>query len=125
MSPFELLNENELINLVTGHASFHKKKHISLSAHKHWQLKLLTYKMVPFCVEILLFNKKLLQQWHIESLRFLEAVNQEQGPKMEDFLNPQGLIVVIHNSPLHTNLGWIANKLMLGCNLELLNFRKS
>lgn len=59
--------------------------------------------MVPFCVEILLFNKKLLQQRHIESLRFSEAVNQEQGPKLEDFLNSQGPVVVVRISPLHTN----------------------
>lgn len=68
--------------------------------------------MVPFCVEILLFNKKLLQQRHIESLWFSEAVNQEQGPKVEDFLNSQGLVVVIRVSPLHTNLGWMANNLV-------------
>lgn len=40
----------------------------------------MTYKVVPFRGEILLFNKSVLQQRNIESLWFSEAINQEQGP---------------------------------------------
>lgn len=70
----------------------------------------MTYKVVPFRVDVLLFNKR---SWHKGTSvpAVSEAVNQEQRPGTVDFLNSQGLVVVIRNSSAHKAC-WLANKLL-------------